>query len=194
MIILQNEEHPVVQYVKAIDVTELVLDLCSSGSLDLTCGNYRIDKGYASAKCQCWDSPLGFMTKPELLNRTTQPIFTKTMLEPTITMDMVCQLFSMELCHWVDGINNDWARKITPDNVFQVARNSLALSDKAFGGRLDSQNDPWDLMSPVPVIHKIVPTADGYACLEKIGYLRKACYESGFQTNKILPMIIWVCQ
>jgi hypothetical protein len=61
-----------------------------------------------------WNASLGFTTKPDLLTRTTDPLFVKVMLDLTIAMDMTRREFSMKLCHWVDGMDNDWARKIHP--------------------------------------------------------------------------------
>jgi hypothetical protein len=87
----------------------------------------------------------------------------------------------------VDNVDQEWSRRIHPNNLLQACRNSLALSDAAFGGHVDSQNDPREHMSTVPVIHRIVKTDIGWA--RPIGYSRKSCYDAGLRYQQIAPLV-----
>ena len=135
-----------------------------------------------------------YISQPTKLARTDEQMFVRTMVEVSTVMDMLCTEYNLPRYYRVDSIDQEWARKIHPDNLLQQARNSLALSSAAFGGHLDSQNDPRPLMCPVPVIHRIIPTRVGLVRHAKIGYTRKACYEASLRIKLLQPIIEKVCK
>jgi hypothetical protein len=93
------------------------------------------------------------------------------------------------LYYRVNNIDREWARTIHPDNLFQQARNSLALQGSAFSGHLDTQNDPREMMCAVPVLHRITETKYGLARYAMIGYSRKSCYDAGIRTMILAPVV-----
>ncbi len=64
IIVLQNQDHAVVQFINGIDDTELIKELCQSGSKDSTSGTYSSHqlRKFGAAK---WSIPMNGKSKRE---------------------------------------------------------------------------------------------------------------------------------
>ena len=189
ILVVHDPSRAIKDYLATINDEDLLQDLLSHAKFDRNRGNLAIDTGYASAKCQERDKLAFCISKPTLLARTKEDLFLQTMVQVSTVMDMLCKEFSMPKLFRVNGIDKEWARQLHPDNVVQSIRNSVALASAAFGGHLDSQNDPRELMCAVPVVHRIFQSSIGPIRHAKIGYSRKACYEAGLRLNLLQPIV-----
>jgi hypothetical protein len=161
--VLHDPSTEIRSLITSFDNSEVVEALIQSGTYDRNRGNYRIDTGFSCGKSQVRDPRFACITQPSLLSRTSESTLIQTMVLVSQIMDMVCKEYNKTPLYRVDGIQNDWAKEIHEENLCQQVRNSLATADIAFGGHLDSQNDPRPLMCPVPVVHRIVETRIGPA-------------------------------
>ena len=194
ILVVHNPSQPIRDFIMQCNDSEMIEELISVGTFDENRGNVKIDTGYASAMCQRRDSTSAFVSRPDKLSRTDEPMFVKTMVEVSCLVDMLCNEHGLPKFYHVDGIDHEWARRIHPDNLLQQARYSLAMSNACFAPHMDTQNDARELMSPVPVVHRIVETRIGLARYARIGYSRKSCYDAGIRTNLLQPVVEKVCR
>ena len=115
---------------------DVLSELLSLGTMDTARGNVKIDTGFASGMCQKRDKVSAFISCPDKLVRTNEPMFIRTMLHLSTVMDMVCKEYSLPFFYQVDGIEKQWATTIHPDNLMQQTRNSIAMSNAVFGPHL----------------------------------------------------------
>jgi hypothetical protein len=116
------------------------------------------------------------------------------MIELSTVTDLLCEEYGLPSYFRVNGINGEWVENIGDGNLMQAARYSLALPHMAFAGHFDSQNDPRELMSAVPVIHRIIQTRIDWVRFAKIGYSRRSCYEASIREGLLGPPLSRVAQ
>ena len=185
-----NHPSPRVQsYLSTINDDDIIMELINNSEMDLTRGNCKIDTGFASAKSQKRSRDAACVSQPTLLLRSKEDVFIRTMVDVSTVMDMICEEYHLPQYFRVDAIDSDWSRTLHPNNLCQQVRNSIALSHAAFGGHLDTMNDPREGMCPVPVIHQIVQTPLGLARHAKIGCTRRACFEAGVRRDLLQPIV-----
>ena len=163
--------------------------LLNHGKFDVGRGNTFVDTGYASAKCQKRDPDSACVSQPSTLSLTEELPFLDSMVHLSKVADYFCDEYKIDRLFRVEGIAEEWAQKLHPDNLLQASRSSLSFASSGFGPHVDMQNDKRKFMSGVPVIHRIVDTPLGPARFARIGYSRRACYEAG-RRRKILEPIV----
>lgn len=189
MLVVHDPSKQLKDYIATINDKSLLSNLINLARYDSIRGNFFVDSGFASAKNQMRDEADFSISKPAKLANTDEPIFLESMIQMSTVTDMLCQEYGLPLLFRVDGIDHQWARTLDPNNILQSIRNSVTQPTSAFGPHLDSQNDPRELMSAVPVFHRILQTDLGPVRHAKIGYSRKACYEAGLRVNLLQPIV-----
>jgi hypothetical protein len=190
LVINDFSKYPCLQkMVDAIDDTNLLQELLTQGKLDMNRGNWKLDFGYASGQNLERDLLEFGVTRPRILDRTTEPQFLGVQTQLSQISDQVSESFGLPLYHREENIHQRYAAKLNPLGLFPAWR-VAGHGPKAFVEvHEDFLNESRPLMSPVGVLSRIYQTEDGPLRLTKIGYSPQSLLDSERRESNLKPIV-----
>jgi hypothetical protein len=182
--------HPeILNYVKGINDTDVLHRVLHHSTRDANRGNWKLDFGYSSGQNLQRDPNNFGLTRPRLLDQTTNPTFLMTQMQLTHLSDLISTTFDLPFYHRLDDIHKIFCDLIQPNSIIPSWRIAIHDSNSYVEIHEDSLNDSRPLMSPVGVLSAIYCTEKGPIRLTKIGYSRQSLCDCLRRAADLQPVI-----